>query len=273
MTKRLGRLIAILAILASLFVATTNTTLAEGSCISPHSSIDKIAVMRYWSDVHPAAPDFDAVSGAIWTRDLDQCAGAGAGSAVLPANIQTSNWIFQLGYQETGPGTRCFVYAFKTTDGICVSGAPSVLLNTAYKFTITLANLPNGTMNVHYTIINKSASPDVTVVDFYKNAPSIDFGWLAWWGVERQELESSIGNNHDSSDIDMRLMTYSFDGDGGVWHTVTGLLGTRMCNNNNAAPGCDFVRTSPIQSDSTQHFHIESNVYANDQVNFDNTAN
>jgi hypothetical protein len=250
---------------------------AEGICQATGGP-QKLFVVRYYTDMSGDAR-FDHVSGAATAQDLDNCSGGGGGSAILPANIQTSRGIYQLGYTENF-FNRCFAYVFQPSGGapapiqLCGVEHPDTSNHDSYTYDIWLNNTSEFNMQVRFKIVNKSDSPDTVVWDQTFNTAYNNKGEFAWWGAERQENQSSLGNQHDDSthNINMRLMKYSttalsFD------LQVNGLSAANICTEpcgGNWA-GKDFGKTTGI--DSSQHYHVGTDNSPNDQVDFDNTAN
>jgi hypothetical protein len=253
---------------------------AEGICLSPTGGGGQLIVIKHYTDTVWETRLFDYADGAVTVRDLDNCTGP-SGSAILPANIQTTAGIYQLGYEEkTTSGIRCFTYVFQpnggTPNGTCTG--PTPVVGRSYVFLVSLIDLANGTMNVHYKIIDKTSSPDVVKVDFTKNTTNRLKGFLVWWGAEKQHNEDSIGNSHDATtaNINMRLMHYSVDGDGGTLTQRSGLTNNVCTKYFECMPGSDFFRTENMAGAPAiieQHYHIGTDNVSNDQVDFDNTAN
>lgn len=261
------RLLALVAAAAVLLTLAVVPVAAEGSCLIPNTSRDKIFVIKYYTDV---ADRFDYVDGTATARDLDECTGNG-NSAILPANLQTAGGaIYQLGYMD---GPRCIFYVYRNGVPVC-TGATQVI-GRSYTFSISMADLPSGDMKVHYKVTDISASPDVVVFEKYITQSDTSKGTIDWWGAERQETQSSLGNCHGCSPIDMRFMHYSVDGDGGQLTTRDGLSSANKCADNNGCAtgwaGKDFGYSSGLDL-NVQHFHIKSTRYLSDTVTFDNTA-
>ncbi len=265
------RILSLLAAVMLIGMVGAGPVAAEGSCLVPHSSVDKIAAMKYYTDVlgNSSGSRFDYVEGSATTQDLDECSGNGKGSQILPANIQTDNHIYQLGYDEHG-GARRFVYAFENKNAIYISSGPTI--GRSYQYSITLTNDGLSDMQVNYKIIDKTANPDVTVYNVTRTVTNHEKGWLAWWGAERQETESSIGNDHNDPSINVRIMKYRLANSATITQR-TNINASAICENNNAAPTCHIVRSAAFNGSTTQHFHVGNDNYTNDQIDFDNTAN
>jgi hypothetical protein len=228
---------------------------AEGLCSG--SSIGQLYVARYFN----GTDRYDHVSGSATAQDLDNCSRIqdGVESTILPANIQTSSGIYQLGVNDGGPGGHQFVYVFCPQcggDNIIYTGV-SPIIGHSYQYDIYLNNIGCCDMNVHYTVIDKTADPDITVVNRTAQTPYRNKGEIAWWGAERQTSTSGLGHSHgDGQTINMRIMKYS----------------TTTISNDIQVTNIDAGDMHSVGVGSDQHWHASNDNYTNDQVDFDNTS-
>lgn len=249
-------LIALFVAVALLIPAATPVLAADPTCFPSTRISNKIAVIKDYR-TNPGDALFYFVDGEATVRDLQNCTGTGLGQyhgiAVLPANMQGSSGIYQLGWQEAQLYGRRFILAHESESAIPWPGNWTPQLGLRYRFEILI----NSTQDWVFYKITKVETG--TFESYYMSgAPShANLPSLAWWGYEQLDNKSGIGPVHGLELVRMSRMRYKYMG------LSVPLIRTDI----DKADPDDYYRDAGLES--CYHGHVQDTTYNNDTLSAD----
>jgi hypothetical protein len=231
---------ATLGLAISAQAATPPPASAVGACNAGTQANHHIILQRPLT--LPTPVYYDAAGGRATVRPLPVCLSFGITghfTAVLPANLQTTTGIYQLGYgHRAGEGEDQNRIVWANGPATAVWGA--VLQNgTTYEFTIR----KGAGGHIVFKVVNTTASPDITVFTFIPGNYFPSAAINSWWGYETQDgCASSHGHFAPDAPINMKNLFYSTTGSTSdvAYAPASGIYTTNDCG-------------------SAHHGHIETN--------------
>lgn len=214
--RLLGAVLALGLLFGGMAVTAPAPVAAANPCLTALPTNQAYMVYKWYGNTAQGTR-FDRVTGRAYVSNLENCDGPGPGqvlgTAILPANIESSRGIFQVGYKDDAVYGLRFIWADFTGDvqSWPTNVFPKPIIGHLYKFSVTLP--PAANQYVTFTIQDKTTGVSQTIPSTATfGGTSSSWGYLAWWGAERLDTQSGIGSSEFGAPIVMNTMSYRNSG-------------------------------------------------------------